>query len=440
MRSGMTAAGGKTVPRRPRGADWLGRIEGVIAQARSRAVAAVNISMVCAYHEIGRIIVEEEQAGNARSGYGEKLLSRLSERLTERFGKGWSVENLKLMRRFYLVYRNRVNTVYPIPGDGARLVPVPGTKTAGDGEGGAAEEVFTLSWSHYLKLMRIENPDERRFYEIEATQGRWSLQELQRQFDSSLYERLALSRDKAKVRDLARRGQVVERPEDVVKDPYVLEFLHLPEREAYTESELEQSLIDHLRDFLLELGKGFAFVGRQVRITFGERHFWIDLVFYNRLLRCFVLLDLKLGELRHQDIGQMQMYVNHYDRNVRLAGENPTIGILLCADKNDAIVELTLPEGNRQIFASQYEPILPSKEQLRHVLKESGKLPPPEGADSLGRGQRPTGFQTQRKQKKNKGEKNPCGEVAGKRSTGKGIKGRKEGQGGERAASRKRMS
>lgn len=392
--------------RRQEGDGWLERIESVIAQARSRAVAAVNLSMVCAYHEIGRLIVEEEQAGRARTSYGDKILSKLSARLTERFGKGWSVENLKLMRRFYIVYRNRVNAVYPISGEGLRFVPASAEMPAGVPEDGFAEGAFTLSWSHYIKLMRIENPDERRFYEIEATEGRWSLKELQRQFDSSLYERLALSRDKAKVRDLARRGQTVECPEDVVKDPYVLEFLHLPERAAYTESELEQRLIDHLRDFLLELGKGFAFVGRQVRITFGERHFWIDLVFYNRLLRCFVLLDLKLGELRHQDIGQMQMYVNHYDRNVRLDGENPTIGILLCADKNDAIVELTLPEGNRQIFASKYEPILPSKEQLRDVLMESGKIPPPPArAESHGRMQGRAGVFSHKGRKGRKKEK-----------------------------------
>ena len=381
--SGMEAKGKSLRPRRTESGGWIGRIEGVIAQARSRAVAAVNLAMVYAYHEIGRLIVEEEQHGRDRTGYGEKILFTLSTHLTEHFGKGWSVENLKLMRRFYLVYRNRVNTVYPISGNASRPVSARDASTPPDAEGGTGEGAFTLSWSHYLKLMRIEHPDERRFYEIEATEGRWSLKELQRQFDSALYERLALSRDKAKVRELARRGQVVERPEDVVKDPYVLEFLRLPESEAYTESELEQRLIDHLRDFLLELGKGFAFVGRQVRISFGERHFWIDLVFYNRLLRCFVLLDLKLGELRHQDIGQMQMYVNHYDRNVKIDGENPTIGILLCADKDDAIVEMTLPEGNRQIFASKYEPVLPSKEQLRGVLMESGKLPPAPRGEEL---------------------------------------------------------
>ena len=221
--------------------------------------------------------------------------------------------------------------------------------------------------------MRIDDPEERRFYEIEAAENKWSLKELQRQFDSALYERLALSKDKARVNELSKRGQIVEKPEDIVKDPYVLEFLGLPEQAAYTESELEQQIIDHLRDFLLELGKGFAFIGRQVRMTFNEHHFWIDLVFYNRLLRCFVLLDLKIGELKHQDVGQMQMYVNHYDRKVKLPDENKTIGILLCADKDDAIVEMTLPEGDRQIFASKYRTILPSKAQLKALLKANGQ-------------------------------------------------------------------
>ena len=203
---------------------------------------------------------------------------------------------------------------------------------------------FTLSWSHYLKLMRIENPDERKFYEIEATENNWSLRELQRQFDSSLYERLVLSRDKEEVKALAHKGQIIEKPEDVVKDPYVLEFLGLKELPQYSESELEQRLIDHLQTFLLELGKGFAFVGRQVRFTFDEQHFRVDLVFYNRLLRAFILIDLKRGTLKHQDLGQMQMYVNYYDRFVKTEDENPTIGILLCTDKSDAMVEITLPK------------------------------------------------------------------------------------------------
>ncbi|MCD8248313.1 MAG: PDDEXK nuclease domain-containing protein, partial [Lachnospiraceae bacterium] len=235
---------------------------------------------------------------------------------------------------------------------------------------GSTGRKFYLSWSHYLKLMRISNVDERHFYEIEAAKNEWSLAELNRQFDSALYERLALSRDKDEVARLATEGQVIEKPSDAVKDPYVLEFLGLPELPEYSESELETRIIDHLQQFLLELGTGFAFIGRQIRFTFNEEHFRVDLVFFNRILRCFVLFDLKIGQLKHQDIGQMQMYVNYYDRMVKLPEENPTIGIVLCKDKNNAVVEMTLPENNKQIFASKYETVLPSKEDLKKLLND----------------------------------------------------------------------
>ena len=218
--------------------------------------------------------------------------------------------------------------------------------------------------------MRITNVNERHFYEIEAMKNGWSLSELKHQFDSSLYERLALSKDKKAVARLAVEGQVVESPQDLIKDPYILEFLGLPELPEYSETELESKIIDNLQKFLLELGTGFAFVGRQVRFTFDEEHFRVDLVFFNRLLRCFVLFDLKIGELKHQDIGQMQMYVNYYDRKVKLPEENHTIGIILCKDKKQSIVEMTLPESNNQIFASKYETILPSKEDLKLLLEQ----------------------------------------------------------------------
>ena len=221
-----------------------------------------------------------------------------------------------------------------------------------------------------LKLMRIDNIDERHFYEIESAKNDWSLTELKRQYDSSLYERILLSTDKDKVYLLSQEGQVIEKSGDMVKDPYVLEFLGLPELPEYSETDLESKIIDHLQAFLLELGTGFAFIGRQVRFTFEEEHFRVDLVFYNRLLRCFVLFDLKIGELKHQDIGQMQMYVNYYDRKVKLPDENPTIGIILCKDKNQSIVEMTLPEDNSQIFASKYQTVLPSKEELQRLLDD----------------------------------------------------------------------
>ena len=358
--------------------DLAERIEQLITEARKRTVAAVNTAMVYTYYEIGRVIVEDEQQGEQRAGYGKAILKELSNRLTKKFGKGFSVDNLENMRKFYLVY-SKSETVSRISENSHQISETVSRKSSTPstipqkGQILSDQFHFTLSWSHYLKLMRIDNPEERRFYEIEATENNWSLRELQRQFDSSLYERLALSRDKAGVKALAQKGQIVEKPEDMIKDPYVLEFVGLPELPQYNESELEQRLIDHLQTFLLELGKGFTFVGRQVRFTFDEQHFRVDLVFYNRLLRSFVLIDLKRGTLKHQDLGQMQMYVNYYDRFVKLEDENPTIGILLCTDKSDAMVEITLPDDNNQIFASKYQTILPSKEELQRLLEENIK-------------------------------------------------------------------
>lgn len=332
-------------------------IADILEQARQRAKTAVNLSMVYAYYEIGKRIVLEEQNGEERAAYGQQVLGELSRYLTGRFGKGYSVGNLKNIRQFYLVFsKDQIGeTVF------SQSANLPAVDTG---------RKFYLSWSHYLKLMRIQNEAERHFYEIEAAKNDWSLSELKRQYDSSLYERLALSAKKDEVYRLALQGQKVESARDAVKDPYVLEFLGLPELPVYSETELETRIIDHLQQFLLELGTGFAFIGRQVRFTFDEEHFRVDLVFYNRLLRCFVLFDLKIGELRHQDIGQMQMYVHYYDRKVKLPDENPTIGIVLCKDKNNAVVEMTLPEDNTQIFASKYETVLPSKEALQKLLAE----------------------------------------------------------------------
>ena len=336
---------------------FLETVSGVLSQAKENARTAVNLSMVYAYFEIGKMIVEEEQHGENRAAYGKQLLKELSAYLTERFGKGYSAENLKLIRRFYLVYaKDQIGeTVF------TQFHHLPATSTG---------RKFFLSWSHYLKLMRIGNVEERHFYEIESVRNNWSLSELKRQFDSALYERIALSKNKDEIYRLSLEGQTVTSPKDAVKDPYILEFLGLPELPAYSENELENRIIDHLQQFLLELGTGFAFVGRQVRFTFEEEHFFVDLVFYNRLLRSFVLFDLKIGELKHQDIGQMQMYVHYYDREVKLPEENPTVGIILCKDKNNAVVEMTLPEDNAQIFASKYETVLPSKEELKRLLEE----------------------------------------------------------------------
>ncbi len=332
-------------------------ISELLDSARKQAKTAVNLSMVYAYYETGRRIYEEEQQGKERADYGKYLLKELSEYLLKKFGKGFSVTNLKQMRKFYLTYMN--DQIGQTVSDQFKNLP---TVSSG--------RKFFLSWSHYLKLMRISDVNERHFYEIEAAKNDWSLSELKRQFNSALYERLVLSTNKDKVFRLAMEGQIIEKPEDAVKDPYVLEFLGLPELPEYSETELETRIIDHLQKFLLELGTGFAYIGRQVRFTFNEEHFRVDLVFYNRLLRCFVLFDLKIGELKHQDIGQMQMYVNYYDRKVKLEDENPTIGIVLCKDKNNAVVEMTLPENNTQIFASKYQTVLPSKEELKRLLEE----------------------------------------------------------------------
>lgn len=284
-------------------------------------------------------------------------MTELSAYLTDRFGKGFSVTNLKQMRQFYSIYVQ--DEISQTLSDQFTYLP-----KASNGRR------FYLSWSHYLKLMRIDNTDERHFYEIEAIKNDWSLSELQRQFDSALFERLVLSKDKEEVERLSKEGQIIEKSSDIVKDPYILEFLGLSELPEYSESEMENKIIDHLQQFLMELGRGFTFVGRQVRFTFDEEHFRVDLVFFNRILRCFVLLDLKIGELKHQDIGQMQMYVNYYDRNVKLDDENPTIGIILCKDKKESLVEMTLPKDNTQIYASKYETVLHSKEELKKLLEE----------------------------------------------------------------------
>ena len=348
----------------------------LIENAKQHIVTTVNSTMTATYYEIGRMIVEHEQQGKRRAEYGAKLLPDLAKRLTKRFGKGFSRRNLTNMRQFYLVYSpilqtasGKSETPSRISEDTSAIWQTASAKSE------AALTIpqtlsakFPLSWSHYLFLMGINNPAERQFYETEATKERWSLREMKRQFNSALYERLALSRDKKAVTEMSQKGQIIERPEDIVKDPYILEFLGLKEDSSYSESDLEQRIIDELQNFLLELGKGYTFVGRQVRLTFDEQHFYVDLVFFNRLLQCFVLVDLKIGGITHQDLGQMQMYVNYYDRVVKLPNENPTVGILLCKKKNDAVVEMTLPKDNTQIFASNYELVLPDKEALMRLL------------------------------------------------------------------------
>lgn len=322
-------------------------IKAILERARESVVRNVNKTIASTYFEIGSLLVNEHQKGNKRASYGEQLTKEVSKELTSEFGKGFSVDNLENMRRFYLTYRKSETL---------------SRKSKNE------RPDFNLSWSHYQKLVRIENLRERKFYEIESHNNDWSVRELQRQFDSALYERLVLSRDKVKAKELGKKGLVITRPKDAMKEPYILEFLGLKEEKAYSESELEEAIIDKLEHFLLELGKGFTFVARQQRISFDERHFYIDLVFYNRMLKCFVLVDLKIGDIKHQDLGQMQMYVNYYDRNIKLTEENNTIGIILCKDKSDTLVEITLPKNNKQIFASKYKTVLPSKTELKKLM------------------------------------------------------------------------
>ena len=317
------------------------KVSELLKAAQNTVLQTINTTMVETYFEIGKMIVEEEQQGEERAKYGNQLITELSKKLSSDFGKGFSSTNIKQMRSFYIFY-SKSQTV---------------------------SDQFKLSWSHYLFLMRMDDENERNFYEIESIKSNWSFRELKRQFNSALYTRLALSRDKKQINELTRQGLVLEKPKDAIKDPYILEFIGLPEQNSYSESELEQELIDKLELFLLELGTGFTFVARQKRITIDEKHFKIDLVFFNRILKCFVLIDLKIGELKHKDIGQMQMYVNYYDRKIKLQEENNTIGLILCQDKSQAVVEYTLPENNEQIFASKYQTILPSKEKLKQLLE-----------------------------------------------------------------------
>ena len=329
------------------------QVADLLAVARKYAKQQIDNTIVMTYYEIGRMIVEREQQGQKRAQYNAKLIEGLSEYLTGRYGKGFSVVNLKSIRKFYQVYSPSIQQTWS-----------PQIQ-----KGQTLSAQFKLTWSHYQLLMRIENDDARRFYELETVNQQWSVRQLQRQAGSSLYERLALSRDKDKIMALANEGQIVEKPRDLFKTPYVLEFTGLEERPEYSESELEQALIDNLQKFLLELGKGFLFEARQKRFSFEEKSFYVDLVFYNRLLRCYVLIDLKTGELKHQDLGQMQMYVHYFDRYVKNKEEHPTVGILLCQEKDDAIVELTLPE-KENIYTSEYRLYLPDKSLLQRKLVE----------------------------------------------------------------------
>jgi len=312
----------------------------ILNEARNRVLQTVNSTMVRAYWEIGRLIIEHEQKGKARAGYGDFLVKGLSERLTVDFEKGFDPSNLWNMRKLYITF--------PIL-DAVRR---------------------ELSWTHYRLLLKVENKEARGFYEVESVKSRWSSRELDRQINSLLFERLTLSKDKKQTLKMAKDGQAVDEPKDFIKDPYVLEFLNIREDTAFLEKDLESNLISKLHKFLLELGRGFAFVARQKRITVDGDHFYIDLVFYNYLLKCFVLIDLKVGKLTHGDIGQMDFYMRYFKEEEKKQRDNPTIGLILCSDKNNTMVRYTLLSGSKQMFASKYKLYLPSKQELKRELQE----------------------------------------------------------------------
>lgn len=337
--------------------NFYNEIKEILITARNKVYQTANFAMVEAYWNIGKSIIEE-QGGNEKAEYGTGLLKELSKQMTQDFGKGFTVANLKNMRQFYLTFPNG----YALRSE--------------------------LSWSHYRLLMRVENERARSFYLDECVKSRWSTRQLGRQISTLFYERLLSSKDKAGVASEIKKLEPGRMPEDVIRDPYVLEFLGISPNSDFYESDLENALITHLQKFLLELGRGFSFVARQKRFTVDGRHFRIDLVFYNYILKCFVLIDLKVGDLTHQDLGQMQMYVHYYERELMNEGDNPPIGIVLCASKSESLVKYTLPENEKQIFASRYKLYLPSEEELLRelnreysalenaALPESTNLPP----------------------------------------------------------------
>lgn len=357
------------------------QIKKLIQTSRSEVMRSINFLMIELYFNIGKLIIEHEQKGKQRAAYSAEVLKNLSALLTQEFGKGFSVDNLENMRRFYTLYNKDITSRLLMPDSkSASSKSETLSRKSGNVKSASSKSEtlsrksnFKLSWSHYLLLMKIENVSERRFYEIESVNESWSVRELKRQFNSGLYERLTYSRNKKKVKELSKKGQVIRKPEDAIKDPYILEFLSLKEYESYSEEELETALISKLKDFILELGKGFLFVERQYRITFDEKHFRIDLVLYNRILKCFVLIDLKIGDLEHKDIGQMQMYINYFDDEVKEKDENKTIGIIMCKTKTENVVKYTIPKGFNQIFTSKYKTYLPPKKDLQ-LLMEPGEV------------------------------------------------------------------
>ncbi|HLD95886.1 MAG TPA: PDDEXK nuclease domain-containing protein [Alphaproteobacteria bacterium] len=332
------------------------RVFSYISQAKKNVLRSIDLEILTTYWHIGREIVEEEQKGAQRAEYGKAIISQLSHRLIKEFGKGYSKSTLADIRKFYLTYSKDENIFHAVSGKSELALR------------------FQLSWTHYRILMRLSSKQARSFYEIEAIQNGWSARELERQVASLLFERLIKSKNKDEVLALAKKGQEIITPQDAIKDPVILEFLGLPESPTFMESDLEQALISNLQHFLLELGRGFAFVSRQKRLTIDGDHFYTDLVFYHTILKCYVIIDIKTHKLTHSDLGQIQLYVNYFDQEIATQGDNPTIGLILCTQKNDAVVKYTLGEKNSQIFASKYQFHLPTEEELEQELKKEVQM------------------------------------------------------------------
>lgn len=379
--------GGRTPKRSPPSDTGLfDRVVAILEEARTNVVRAVNSQMVLAYWHIGREIVEHIQKGEGRAEYGEQVLNALSERLSERYGKGFSVTNLRYFRLFYQTYVDRTPEIRRMPCDesGPGLEAVEKHHKACDvldDLSQAAQKTDRLrgfsprlSWSHYRTLCKVENRAERLFYEIEAEKEGWSIPHLERQIHTLLFGRLLKSRDKAGLLELASKGQVLAKPADALKDPYVLDFLDLPDNAPLHESRLEAAIIERMQEFLLELGKGFAFVARQKRLSYEDEHFYVDLVFYNVILKCYVLIDLKMGKLTHQDIGQMDSYVRFFNDQCLTVGDNPTVGLILCAEKNEAIARYSVLKDSKRIFAAKYVKYLPTEAELKRELERERRF------------------------------------------------------------------
>jgi predicted nuclease of restriction endonuclease-like (RecB) superfamily len=356
------------------------RIREILTAAQIGVARTVNTAQVLANWLIGREIVEAEQQGRDRAEYGENRLKNLADQLKADFGAGYSYSNLKLMRQFYLTFPGLVKADeigYSLRSQSSTVPQLLALSTPHpDWQPGQLHP--NLSWTHYRTLMRVDRPESCAFYEIEALKNNWSARELERQINSLLFERLAKSKDQAGLMELATQGQTIQQPMDVFKDPVVIEFLGLPESPRLSESDLESALITNLQSFLLEMGRGFAFVDRQRRITLDGDHFYIDLVFYHTILKCYILIDLKVGKLNHADLGQLQLYVNYYDQECCAEDDNPTLGLILCTDKNDAVVRYTLgPNQQNKIFASRYKLHLPSEAELQaEIRREISQLQP----------------------------------------------------------------